>query len=235
MKKLLKVSLIVLLGVSLAGCTFIFQSGRRSDQDKINELAQQLDDLAQAKKLLEERLGQEISDKQVTLEMMEKGLVITVVGDLLFDSGKAKIRREAFSLLDKVAAVLEDNMASFNIGIEGYTDNVPIKHSKWKSNWELSSARSLSVLHYLVNKKGISPERLSAIGFGEYRPVASNDTKEGRKLNRRVEIVIQPKVTKIKEGEASVEKTKTSEIEAKAEKPEVSETEGLKEPKENLK
>jgi len=209
MKKLLKASLIVLLGISLAGCTFIFQSGRRSDQEKINELAQQLDDLAQAKKLLEEKLGQEINDNQVKLQMMEKGLVITVVGDLLFDSGKAKIRREAYPLLDKVAGVLEDNIANFNVGIEGYTDNVPIKHSKWKSNWELSSARSLSVLHYLVNKKGISPERLSAIGFGEYRPVASNDTKEGRKLNRRVEIVIQPKVAKIKEGETKVEKTKT--------------------------
>ena len=101
--------------------------------------------------------------------------------------------------LDKVCAVLKENMADFNIGIEGYTDDVPIKHSGWKSNWELSTARSLSVLHFLVNEKGISPERLSAIGFGEYRPVASNDTKEGRKLNRRVEIVIQPKISKVKE------------------------------------
>ena len=96
-------------------------------------------------------------------------------------------------------------MADFNIGIEGYTDDVPIKYSGWKSNWELSTARSLSVLHFLVNEKGISPERLSAIGFGEYRPVASNDTKEGRKLNRRVEIVIQPKISKIKEPGAHKE------------------------------
>jgi len=103
-------------------------------------------------------------------------------------------------LLDKVSAVLKVNMGGFNIGIEGYTDNVPIKHSNWKSNWELSTARSLSVLHYLVNEKGISPERLSAIGFGEYRPVSLENTREGRKLNRRVEIVIQPKISKVKEG-----------------------------------
>ena len=217
MKRLVKAGLVVLIGLSLAGCTFIFQSGRRSDKQKIDELAQQLDDLAQAKKLLEERLGQEINDKQIKLQMMEKGLVITVVGDLLFDSGKAKIRREAYPLLDKVATALKDNMANFNVGIEGYTDNVPIKHSKWKSNWELSTARSLSVLHFLANEKGVSPERLSAIGFGEYRPVASNDTRDGRKQNRRVEIVIQPKVTKMKEGAAVTEET------------------GLKEPKENLK
>ncbi|MCX5695644.1 MAG: OmpA family protein [Candidatus Omnitrophica bacterium] len=217
MKKIWQIGLIVLLGLALAGCTFIFQSGRRSDKQKIEELSQQLDDLAQAKKLLEDRLGQEINDKQVKLQMMEKGLVITVVGDLLFDSGKAKIRQEAYPLLDKVATVLKDNMANFNIGIEGYTDNVPIKHSGWKSNWELSTARSLSVLHFLVNDKGVSPERLSAIGFGEYRPVDTNATSAGRKLNRRVEIVIQPKVTKVKEGKAQVEES------------------GLMEPKENLK
>ncbi|MDD5196121.1 MAG: OmpA family protein [Candidatus Omnitrophica bacterium] len=217
MKKLLKFGMVVFMGLALAGCTFIFQSGRSSDKQKIDELSQQLDDLAQAKKLLEERLGQEITDKQVKLQMMEKGLVITVVGDLLFDSGKAKIRREAYPLLDKVARVLKDNMAGFNIGIEGYTDNVPIRHSGWKSNWELSTARSLSVLHFLVNEKGVSPERLSAIGFGEYRPVASNNTKEGRKLNRRVEIVIQPKVTKVKEDKGQIEEPL------------------LREPKENLK
>ncbi len=218
MERIFKTGLVIFMSFTLAGCTFIFQNGRRSDAQKIEKLSNQLDELSQAKKLLEERLGQEISDKQVKLEMMEKGLVITVVGDLLFDSGKAKIRQEAYYLLDKVSAVLRDNMAEFNIGIEGYTDNVPIKHSKWKSNWELSTARSLSVLHFLVNKKGISPERLSAIGFGEYRPVASNDTREDRKLNRRVEIVIQPKISKVKE-----DKTLTKN------------ESGLLEPKENLK
>lgn len=231
MKKIVRIGLIVFIGFSLAGCTFIFQSGRRSDQQKIDELSQQLDDLAQAKKLLEDKLGQEISDKQVKLQMMEKGLVITVVGDLLFDSGKAKIRREAHSLLDKVATVLKDNMASFNVGIEGYTDNVPIKHSAWKSNWELSTARALSVLHFLVKEKGVEPERLSAIGFGEYHPVASNDSREGRSLNRRVEIVIQPKLTKIKEGDSEV---KESKAEVKESKSEVKET-VVSEPKEDLK
>ena len=200
MKKVFSFVLVVFLCFVLAGCTFIFQKGRRSDAQTIEQLSNQLDELNRAKRLLEERLGKEISDKQVKLQMMEKGLVITVVGDLLFDSGKAKIRSEAFPLLDKVSSVLKDNMSGFNIGVEGYTDNVPIKHSNWKSNWELSTARSLSVLHYLVNEKGISPERLSAIGFGEYRPVASNDTREGRKLNRRVEIVIQPKISKVNEG-----------------------------------
>jgi chemotaxis protein MotB len=197
-KNFLKYVLVLFITFSLAGCTFIFQVGKRSDAQKIDELSAQLDELARSKGLLEQKLGQEIDDKQVKLQMMEKGLVITVVGDLLFDSGKAKIRSEAFPLLTKVSGVLRDNMAQFNVGIEGHTDNVPIKHSGWKSNWELSTARALSVVHYLANDQGISPERLSAIGYGEYRPVTSNETKDGRKQNRRVEIVILPNVSKVK-------------------------------------
>ncbi len=208
-----KAGLIIFLSISFAGCTFIFQSGRRSDVKKIEELSQQLDELNQAKKLLENTLSKEIQDKQVKLEMMEKGLVITVVGDVLFDSGKAKVRPQSFPILDKVATVLKDNVPELNVGIEGHTDNQPIKHSGWKSNWELSTTRALSVLHYLVSEKGISPERISAIGYGEFRPVASNSTKEGRQLNRRVEIVILPQVTKTKEAKET----------------------GLKEPQENLK
>jgi len=215
-KNFLRTALVLFLALSLAGCTFIFQKGRRSDAQKIEELSSQLDELSRSKSMLEQKLSQEISDKQVKLQMMEKGLVITVVGDLLFDSGKAKIRPEAYPLLDKVSALLKDNMRQFNIGIEGHTDNVPIKASGWKSNWELSTARALSVLHYLVKEQGISPERLSAIGYGEYRPVASNDSRDGRKQNRRVEIVILPNVTKVKGGETP-------------------QPEQLKEPQENLK
>ena len=197
-----KLALVLFLISSLTGCTFIFQKGRRSDIQRIDELTAQLEELSRAKGMLEQKLGQEIGDNQVKLQMMEKGLVITVVGDLLFDSGKAQIKSEAFPLLEKVSSVLKDNMSQFNVGIEGHTDNIPIKVSGYKSNWELSTTRALSVVHYLVNEQGISPERLSAIGYGEYRPVASNDTKDGRKQNRRVEIVILPNVTKVK-GESA--------------------------------
>jgi len=203
--KLLKTVLIVFIAISLAGCTFIIQKGRRSDVRKIEELSAQLDELNKTRKLLEKRLGQEIQDKQVKLQMMEKGLVITVVGDLLFDSGKAKIRQEAYPLLDKVARVLKENVPQLSVGIEGHTDDQPIRLSGWKSNWELSTARALSVLHYLVNEKRISPNRLSAMGFGEYQPVASNDTKDGRQLNRRVEIVILPQLTKVKETKGTTQ------------------------------
>lgn len=197
--KLCKIILIIFVSISLAGCTFIFQKGRRSDVRKIEELSRQLDELSQTKRLLEDSLSQEIKDKQVRLQMMEKGLVITFVADVLFDSGKANIKPETYPILDKVATVLEENVPQLNIGIEGHTDNQPIRFSGWKSNWELSTARALSVLHYLVDNKGIEPERVSAIGYGEYRPVASNETNEGRRFNRRVEVVILPQLTKVKE------------------------------------
>lgn len=198
--KLSRVILIIFIGLVLSSCTFIFQKGRRSDLEKIGQLSEQLDELRDAKRLLEERLAQEIGDKQVRLQMMEKGLVITFVADVLFDSGKAELRHEACPTLDKVADVLAENVPEFNIGIEGHTDNQPIKYSAWKSNWELSTARALSVLHYLSDERRISPQRLSAVGYGEYRPVATNATGKGRQLNRRVEIVILPRVTKVKES-----------------------------------
>lgn len=198
--KLLKSALIPLIIIALSGCTVIFQKGRRSDLEKIDQLSVQLDELSRTKQLLEDRLSQEIKNQQVSLQMRDKGLVITFVADVLFDPGKAKIKSEAYPILDKVAVVLKENVPDLKVGIEGHTDNVPIKYSGWKSNWELSTARALSVLHYLINQEGVSAERLSAIGYGEFQSVASNDTKEGRQLNRRVEVVILPSLTKIKEA-----------------------------------
>jgi len=234
----LRTGIIIITSLALSGCTIIFQTGRRSDSERIEELSNQLDELSRTKKLLEDKLTQEISDKQVGLEMQDKGLVITVVGDLLFDSGKVKIRKEALPLMSKVAGVLEKNVPNLNVGIEGHTDNEPIRYSTWKSNWELSTARALSVLHYMVNEKGISPERLSAIGYGEYRPVASNETKEGRQKNRRVEIVILPELTKVNEGDSSTQARKALKKAAPAVAQELNEEpeeNGLEAAKENLK
>lgn len=199
-KRLFKTAVVITVSVLVTGCTFIFQKGRRSDLEKIEELSRELEALQATKRLLEDRLSKEIDDQQVSLRMMEKGLVITVLGDLVFDSGKAQIRTEAYSLLSKVARVLKENVAEFDVGIEGHTDNVPITHSGWESNWELSSARALSVLHYLADEQSISPDRLSAIGYGEFRPVSTNNSAEGRQLNRRVEIVILPQVKKVRES-----------------------------------
>ncbi len=191
--KFLSLVMVVSISISLSGCTLIFQKGRRSDVEKISQLKSQLTDLERAKQELESRLSSEIDDDEVQIDMLDKGLVITFVSEVLFASGKADLRVDSLSKLEKVASVLKTTVSDLNVGIEGHTDNVPITHSGWKSNWELSTARALSVLHHLEDNEGISPKRLSATGYGEFRPVASNATKAGKQDNRRVEIVILPK------------------------------------------
>jgi chemotaxis protein MotB len=136
--------------------------------------------------------------------MLEKGLVITFVSEVLFDSGKATLKNDSLGKLNKIADVLQTTVKDLKVGVEGHTDNVPIKRSGWKSNWELSSARAMSVLHYLIDKEGVDPARVSATGYGEFHPVASNDSKVGRQKNRRVEIVILPNTVKDKEQGSEV-------------------------------
>jgi chemotaxis protein MotB len=199
----LSVALIAIFALTSTGCTVILQKGRRGDADQINKLKSDIDDLARAKSELEDRLKNEINDKEVTVQRLQKGLVITFVSEVLFDSGKADLRKDSYEKLDKVASVIETVVPDLNVGIEGHTDNEPIKRSGWKSNWELSAHRALSVLHYLT-ERNISGERLAAIGYGEYRPVETNDTKDGRQKNRRVEIVILPKVEKQKAQDAEI-------------------------------
>jgi len=213
---------VALICMVLSGCSVTFQMRHRSDVEKIDALddeigslnarleklqeekEEELSELERAKKVLEDKLKQEINDKTVRLEMAEKGLAIVFLTEILFDSGKADVKKEAYPPLDKVVTVLKENVLDRNIGIEGHTDNEPIKYSGWKSNWELSTARATSVLHYLVDTKGINPKRVSATGYGEYRPVASNDKAEGKRQNRRVEIVILPK--NLEKIEADMEK-----------------------------
>lgn len=166
----------------------------------MEEKGSKIRDLEEAREALAKQLEAELADARAKLEITEKGLVITFLSEIFFDSGKADIKPEAYATLDKVADVLNTTLKERPVAIEGHTDNEPIKYSGWKSNWELSSARSLAVLHYLIDKKSVVPERLSSIGYGEFHPLVSNDTPENMRKNRRVEIVVIPeKLKKIRE------------------------------------
>ncbi len=182
----------------------MFQARRTGAAEDISRLKSELDELEQAKVQLEERLKNEIAQNQVKVEMLERGLVITLVAEVLFDSGKDHLRPPALETLGKISSVLKTTVRDLPIGVEGHTDNVPIKFSGWKSNWELSTARALSVLHCLIDVQAIDPQRLSATGYGEYRPLTSNETSEGRKKNRRVEIVILPKMIQNRTGDEKI-------------------------------
>ncbi|AIS51739.1 flagellar motor protein [Thermoanaerobacter kivui] len=124
----------------------------------------------------------------VTSYIDERGLVISLQDSLLFDLGSADVHPEEKQMLIKIGSMLKD--LPNHIRVEGFTDDLPIHNNKFDSNWELSVIRATNVVKILVNEVGIEPDRISAVGYAEYRPVAPNDSEGHRKLNRRVDIVI---------------------------------------------
>ena len=149
--------------------------------------------LEKIKPQVEDKLREELDAGDMAVSMQDRGLVVTVLDRVLFDSGKAELLDSSKGALGKMAEILQTEAAEQMIYIEGHTDNVPIRFSNWRSNWELSTARATEVVHYFVEVKGLMPQRFAAVGYGEFNPVAANATPEGRLLNRRVEIVISPK------------------------------------------
>jgi chemotaxis protein MotB len=118
----------------------------------------------------------------------ERGVVIRVLDKAFFDEGKAELKDGAKGALDKIVPIIMgvDN----HVRIEGHTDNVPINTHEFKSNWELSVRRATEVVRYFVEKCGLPPERISATGYAEYRPIVQNNSPKNKSLNRRIEIIV---------------------------------------------
>lgn len=132
-------------------------------------------------------------ENKVKVDMNSEGILFHLDSSVLFGIGKAELGVDAMQVLHKVAEILKEN--NKNIRIEGHTDNVPIQTEQYPSNWELSTARAVNVLRYFVENEEMDSRLFSAVGYGETRPVASNETQEERKNNRRVTIVmIHPKL-----------------------------------------
>ena len=132
-------------------------------------------------------------DGYIRPRIEERGIVLEIEDRILFDSGRAEIREDARQLLAKVSGILKS--VPNQIIVEGHTDNVPIKTARYPSNWELSVDRAVHVVRYFIETQHIAPERFIATGYGEYQPVAPNDTAAGRARNRRVNIVIYKLLT----------------------------------------
>lgn len=173
------------------------QEAHQEDLDRlVDQKEEESNELLDAQRELADSLRKELGDARAKLQMTERGLVLTLLDEIFFDSGKAVIKEEGLQTLNKVAQVLQDTVPGSPVAVEGHTDNEPIKYSSWRTNWELSSGRALAVLHHFSDQRGIAPERLQAVAMGEFHPVSSNDTTEGRRQNRRVEIVILPTALK---------------------------------------
>jgi chemotaxis protein MotB len=128
------------------------------------------------------------AQNKVSVDITQRGLVVTLKEAGFFDSGDAAVKPESLPLLEMVASSLSNY--SNPLRIEGNTDNVPINTSRFRSNWELSTSRATNIVHYLIERYRIRPDKISAVGYGEFRPVADNGTSEGRTKNRRVDIVL---------------------------------------------
>jgi len=137
------------------------------------------------------KLGDEMNEELTGLVEVEAGedqVTIRFMGESTFASGRAEIRRAMLPVLTKVAGVLNETKSE--IIIAGHTDNVPIRRGRFRNNLDLSIARAASVANFMLEKGAVAPQRISTMGFGEYRPLATNKTAEGRQKNRRVEIVL---------------------------------------------
>jgi chemotaxis protein MotB len=137
---------------------------------------------------LEKALAPEIRSRVVEVKTRREGLIVSLREIGFYEVGSANLRPTSKDAIDRLAGVLESRTESLRI--EGHTDNVPIHNGRFASNWELSTARASELIKVFIEEYGFEPERLSAAGYAEYRPVAANDSVDGRSRNRRVDIVI---------------------------------------------
>ena len=143
-----------------------------------------------------------LSDR-VDVENKRKGLVISLTGEILYEQGRADIRDQGREVLAMISDILND--VPNDIMIEGHTDDLPIRTDEFPSNWELSTARAVNVIKFLIEERDFEPARLSAAGYSEYRPVAENNTADGRAENRRVEVVVLNSQYIVNNGAANTE------------------------------
>jgi len=205
MKTGLKIALAVLIvpGLLLMGCSnkkLVEQKDAQISalQDELGSLEGQLSDEKARTANLQSELDNALSDlrtkEQVWLQEKDGMTQITLDGEVVFSSGSTNLTTEGKDIVTRIWDVLQ-NYPNRDILIEGHTDNVQISpqfQHTYRSNWELSSARANSVVHYVLDKFGADTNRVCAVGYGEYRPIANNDTDEGRRMNRRVVITVGP-------------------------------------------
>jgi chemotaxis protein MotB len=138
-------------------------------------------------KQFNDALSDLIQNDDVTIKKGEDWLELEIKSNVLFQSGESRLEKTAIPIVDKIATIL--NTSANPVQVEGFTDNNPINTPKFPSNWELSASRAASMVH-LLSRLGVEPSRMSAIGYGEFKPIADNQTEYGRQKNRRVVLVV---------------------------------------------
>lgn len=159
-----------------------------SNGNDVAALATSHPDLLKLKKELEAAMGDELKHHEVALRVTPEGFVISLQELGFFDSGQAVLLPGAATKIQRIAGILGAH--GLDLRVEGHSDNQPIHNAQFRSNWELSTARAMSVLMYLVDDCGYDPKKLSVAGYAQYRPVGDDSTPDGRRKNRRVDLVV---------------------------------------------
>jgi chemotaxis protein MotB len=206
MRKVTLAVVIALIGTLLIGCSGNKKMLAQREQQisDLEEDLRQMDNKLAEEKIRADKLHADLQKALADLEKKEKLWLekektlskISMPDAVTFASGSTKLTQKGMEILDTVWSVLTQ-YPEHHIIIEGHTDNVQLTErlkTRFKSNWELSSGRAHAVLHYFITKHKADPARLSAVGFGEYQPIADNDTDEGKEKNRRVVIAVRTTV-----------------------------------------
>lgn len=159
-------------------------------EEKIQTLVEEKEVATKTKSTLEDEMRKALESKDVTISELKGKLTVNILDQILFDSGEAELKPEGQKILEKIAGVLSSH-TNRQIHVIGHTDDVPIRR-RFASNWELSTARATAAVRFLQERAGVDPRHLGAVGYGEFHPLASNTTAEGRAKNRRIEVVILP-------------------------------------------
>jgi chemotaxis protein MotB len=165
-----------------------------NSQARIEALIKEKEQVTKAQHQMEDQMRTALQSKDVTISELQGKLTVNILDRVLFASGEADLKPEGEKVLSQLASVLTQH-TNRQVYVIGHTDNVPIRatpFSRYGSNWELSTARATSAVRFLVEKAGVDPTRLAAVGYGEFHPIADNSTVEGRSRNRRIAIVIVP-------------------------------------------
>jgi chemotaxis protein MotB len=145
-------------------------------------------DIAVLRKQLESALGKELKNNEMEMRITPEGFVISLRELGFFNSGQAELLPGAGEKIEKIGRILSQH--GLELRVEGHSDDQPIHTAQFRSNWELSTARAMAVLLLLVDEAGFDPKKISVVGHGQFRPIADNATPEGRKVNRRVDLVV---------------------------------------------
>jgi len=176
------------------GCRSELDRSAAGKNELIRNLTAARQELAELKGQVESGTDDGWGGLDPTFDLERGTITVTLPNTVLFEPGKAEIKKSVISELDQIATILQDRYRDKDVHVVGHTDSDPILKTKklWKDNWHLSSARALAVVRYLA-KRGIRPNQLGGVAAGEFRPVASNSTTSGKAKNRRVEIIVHMK------------------------------------------